>query len=315
MSRKSSSKGSLVYQTTKALSAKDQKGQSKHAAKQNGTAKDGIYSSSTMRSYMKHSNKFVRWARSVHGVSTLAEARPYASEWLQHEADRGLSASSIKLERSALAKLYGIPGSELGATPPRSRATITRSRGAAIRDAGFSRENNVVCVAAAECAGTRRNELRLLTGDKLISRPDGSYAVLLDRGTKGGRARIAPVVGPPEQVQTFIQAMKAAGSGRLLPGGVPSHADIHAMRGTYACRVYQQHARPIEEIKNQAWWDKDKKNGPGQRRGGYVSAVYHCRGDLKGLQLDKEAMRVTSEALGHGRISVIAGHYLYQLQT
>ena len=314
MSRKSKN-GSLTYQATRALSAKDRKGRSKHAAKEAGTAQEGIYSSSTMKAYLKHSNTFLRWAKEVHGVSTLAEARPYASDWLQHEADRGLSASTIKLERSALAKLFGVSGTELGATPPRSRATITRSRGAAIRDAGFSRENNVVCVAAAECAGTRRNELRLLTGDKLLTREDGSYAVLLDRGTKGGRARVAPVVGPPEQVQTFIQAMKAAGSGRLLPNGVPSHADIHSMRGTYACRVYQQHARPVSEIKNQAWWDKDKKNGPSAGRGGYVSAVYQCRGDLKGLQLDKAAMQVTSEALGHGRISVIAAHYLYQLQT
>lgn len=314
MSRKSSKHGSLTYQATKTLAAKIKKGESKHAAKEAGTAQEGIYSSNTMRSYMKHSNKFLRWARSVHGVSTLAEARPYASEWLQHEADRGLSASSIKLERSALAKLYGVSGTELGATPDRSRATITRSRGAAIRDAGFSRENNVVCVAAAECVGTRRNELRLLTGDKLLTREDGSYAVLLDRGTKGGRARVAPVVGPPEQVRCFIEAMQAAGSGRLLPNGVPSHADIHSMRGTYACRVYTQHARPISEIKKHPWWDKDKKNGPGQRRGGYVSAVYHCRGDLRGMQLDKAAMKLTSEALGHGRISVIAGHYLYQLQ-
>ena len=38
--------------------------------------------------------------------------------------------------------------------------------------------------------------------------------------------------------------------------------------------------------------------------------VYYCRKDKKGLWYDKEAIKITSKALGHNRISVIAEHYL-----
>lgn len=37
---------------------------------------------------------------------------------------------------------------------------------------------------------------------------------------------------------------------------------------------------------------------------------YYCKKDKKGIWYDKEAMKITSRALGHNRISVIAGHYL-----
>ena len=35
-----------------------------------------------------------------------------------------------------------------------------------------------------------------------------------------------------------------------------------------------------------------------------------CRNDRKGQHWDKQAMQKASEALGHNRIDVIAGHYL-----
>lgn len=42
----------------------------------------------------------------------------------------------------------------------------------------------------------------------------------------------------------------------------------------------------------------------------YQSDVYVCRKDEKGKRLDKKAMYITSKALGHNRINVIAEHYL-----
>ena len=43
---------------------------------------------------------------------------------------------------------------------------------------------------------------------------------------------------------------------------------------------------------------------------GSLKEKYYCRGDRKGEVFDRAAMRITSNALGHGRIGVIAGHYL-----
>ena len=42
---------------------------------------------------------------------------------------------------------------------------------------------------------------------------------------------------------------------------------------------------------------------------------YYCRNDLKGVVYDKQAMRIASRALGHNRICVIAGHYLYNKEV
>ena len=54
--------------------------------------------------------------------------------------------------------------------------------------------------------------------------------------------------------------------------------------------VTSRYARPKDEI------------SPAER--------YVCRRDCAGIVLDKRAMRIASEALGHSRINVIAGHYL-----
>ena len=42
----------------------------------------------------------------------------------------------------------------------------------------------------------------------------------------------------------------------------------------------------------------------------YKSAVYYCRGDQKGLALDRAAMIIASQNLGHNRESVVGEHYL-----
>ena len=59
---------------------------------------------------------------------------------------------------------------------------------------------------------------------------------------------------------------------------------------TYATEVYDRYARPKEEIP------------PAER--------YVCRRDCAGIVLDKCAMRIASEALGHSRINVITEYYL-----
>ena len=158
--------------------------------------------------------------------------------YLRDMIDPGLSPYTVKSTAAALAKLYGCPSSDFGVViPDRSRAAITRSRGAAARDRGFSPDRNRVLVAVAECSGLRRSELACLTGDRLRDLGGGRYGILVDRGSKGGRIRTAPLVGPPEAVAVVVSAMKAAGTGHVFQR-INSHADIHAMRARYAARVY-----------------------------------------------------------------------------
>lgn len=283
---------SLVGQVNAALSSKLAIGQSKHKDKQAGQTAGKIYSWETFRTYQKHACYFAAGAKRVHGCKTLEQARPFAGEWLRERVAGGVSPYTAKLERSALGKLYGDPGASLGDLPRRSRSSITRSRGAAVRDSHFSRANNSLLVAVGECAGLRRAEMRALRGSQLVRCGDG-YGILVDKGSKGGKVRVAPLVGPPSQVAQVVQACRSAGKEKVFPSGIHSGADVHGLRAEYCRRVYSLHARPYDIV---------KRSGD----------LYRCRGDLLGVWFDKAAMLQASRALGHNLISVIAQAYLYK---
>ena len=285
MARGRAKTGSLAHQIKSNLDGKLHVGESKCFAKALGTAQEGIYSWSTYRPYMRHCNYFADYCRTEHGCRTLEECRPYAEEWVRRRTEQGLSPYTIKLEVSALGKLYGESGSKFGPSPSRHRAEITRSRGVAVRDKNFSETKNDRFVQFCRSTGLRRSELMALTGDKLVKR-DNQYYIHVTNGTKGGRERFAPVIG---NVKNVVELMRAAGTGKVFQK-IYSNADIHGYRSEYAVTVYQSHARDITTLSRRE--------------------IYYCRGDLKGVRYDRAAMAVTSQALGHNRISVIAGHYL-----
>lgn len=277
---------SLVFQIKQQLDLKLKIGESKRAAKENHTAHEGIYSWETYRSYLRHCIYFAKFCEQKHGCKTWTECRPYVDEWLQHRIDQKLSPYTIKLEASALAKLYGCRTTEFINTPPRLRSNITRSRGSALRDVRFSEKRNADLVNFCRSTGLRRAELRALTGDKLVKR-DGRYYIHVCSGSKGGKERYAPVIG---DVDLVVRLMKEAGSAKVFPL-VNAGADIHGYRAEYAVRIYNSLARGIEDM---------------ERRD-----IYFCRGDMRGLWLDRQAMLEASRALGHNRIDVVAEHYLW----
>lgn len=278
---------SIQHQVKTALDDKLRIGTSKYADKLAGTAAGGIYSWSTYKSYLKHGTYFARWARSERGCRTLEEARPYVDEWIQSRVAQGLSAWSIKLEVAALNKVYG-GDLCITKTPSRHRADITRSRGSAVRDKGFSASRNAEFVEFCKATGLRRSEVACLTGDKLIRNKDGSFSIKVEVGTKGGRSRTAPIIGP--HTAQIASRMLQAGSGKVWPS-LPSHADIHGYRASYAASLYRMCARPLETAKTDG-------------------GVYWCRRDRAGTGYDKRALKAVSEALGHSRIDVVPGHYL-----
>ena len=291
-------KKSIVLQVQEALEAKLKIGYSKHQDKALGIADQHIYSWSTFQTYMKHCNYFTKWAKQEHGCKTIDAARPYVDEYLQKCIDEGKSPYTQKLTASALAKMYGCRTTDFIKTGERNRAGISRSRGSAERDRHFSAEKNQELVNFCECTGLRRSELQALRKEQLVEEADGTF--WLEIKGKGGRERLAPIVGTQEQVEAVVGRIRA--SEGLVWDKVHNAADIHGYRATYATRVYQQYARPIDQIP----YDRVNK-GSGKR---YQSEVYHCKGDLKGVAYDKAAMLVASRALGHNRISVIAGHYI-----
>lgn len=264
-------------------------GTSKHARKVAGdTATDAIFSFNTYKAYKKHCSYFTSWVRAKYKCKTLAQARQYADEWLQTRIDAGLSAYTIKLELAALCKLYGETASDFIPTPARLRKNITRSRGKAVRDAHFSEAKNAEFCLFARCTGLRRAEMKALTGDKLFQGEDGQWYILVNKMSKGGRPRNAPIIGTSEEVEFVVNMMKCAGNGRVWDR-VPQ-CDVHNFRAQYATAIYLKHCRPVKSL-------------PKEER-------YCCRKDRKGTWFDRRAMLEASRALGHNRVCVVGEHYL-----
>lgn len=349
MSRKK--KASLHDQINDVLAKKMAIGQSKHEDKSKNETADKIYSWDTYHAYKKHSLEFANWARNNdeitqalgHKARSLEELRPFVKEWLENEILRNMSASTVHLKASALAKLYSCSTSDFEVDlPERRRADIKRSRGEAVRDAHFSEENNADMVTFCKCAGLRRSELVQIRGEDLTVGKDGNFYLSVTRGTKGGRPRITKLLGNPEELARIKEIFQEKGKKKVFPS-VSSAADIHSYRSVYACKVYKAAERELKKYKNERLViyknrivevytaakpgpDRSKSqyyNSVGQkdRHGniamlpGYrdVSSVYACRIDQKSIYYDRQAMFVTSQALGHNRESVIAGHYLYNL--
>lgn len=317
-------KKSLKLQITEALTSKMTAGRSKHIDKQAKATGEHIYSYETLRSYIKQACYFADYCKEHHKAKTLQDCRQYVDEFLQYDIDRGLSASTIKLRASALAKLYGCSSTEFIKTPARRRADITRSRGEKVRDKHFSEKNNAELINFCRGTGCRRNVLEKLTGADLIHRrtleqemkdlkaiarmrtlteADQTRLKMLKetleefrdqdyfihhRKDKGGKYRFAPIIG--EHKQEIIDRMKSTAPDRKVWEHVSGNADIHGYRADYATAIYNMYARPLSEL------------SPDQ--------LYICRRDLRGKAYDREAMLITSKALGHNRRSVIAGHYL-----
>lgn len=284
---------SLIRQIDQSLRSRLAIGRPKRPDKVDGSYKQYIYSWQTYKSYMKQLGLFARWCKLQHNARYLKECRQYVAEYLQTRSD--LSVWTQKLDLAALQKLYQ-EYPEDGQKPfgvtlrPRLRQDIKRSRQQAVRDNDFSKSNNANLITFCRCTGLRRSELQELKGTDITA--DG-LQLHVTRNTKGGRWRMAPITGTAEEIAMVQRMCQAAGDSRVWPH-VPAAADIHNYRADYCQRVYLQHARPADKIP-----PADK---------------YYCRGDRKGLILDKSAMLEASRALGHNRIDVIASHYLYNLQ-
>lgn len=323
-------------------------GESKHEAKRNGSVAGKIYSYASYETYKQWGLAYVKWLEKEHSDETsLKKCKRYVPDYLLSLAaedannGKGYSASTLATATASLNKLYQLGKDDpYRFTPPdRHRGDITRSRGEVANDKHFSESNNRELVNFARSTGARRTALGRLTGDDLWTRdrmaselrylraeaqggvelprndlkrlnaisdalrafPERDYFVYFQRD-KGGRDRFAPLAGSEEQQKAVIERFKATAKDSKVWLAVPSAMDVHSYRSDYATALYREFARPIEQIP----YDRVHQ-GTGRR---YQSDVYHCRGDMKGVALDKAAMRQVSVALGHNRLEVVAGHYI-----
>lgn len=269
------------------------KGRSKKEDKKNLIdTRNIIYSSSTLMTYNKQMKKFINFIlENYPDVKRLRYLKNYVNEYLQKLIDDGKSAYTISTAKAAIAKTLKFDYSAFIETPKRERKNIKRSRSCKKSD-NISQEKYDFLSKITSSTGLRRKELQSITGEALFfNQKEGSYYLRITKGTKGGRERIIRIMGKDKnETEEIVNLFKEAGKMRILPK-ISSAYDNHHFRAPYAKRVYNFYARSIDDL---SFEDK-----------------YIMRKDRAGEVLDKEAMKITSEFLGHSRIDVIAQSYLY----
>lgn len=287
---KSKSLKNQVYDTTLKMYQEGQ-GRSKFQDKKNGVSNRFIYSSSTYQTYKKEGKLFCTWLEKEHPeVSQLKDSQEYVNDYLESLIREYYSPWSISTKKAALSKIFQVPAGTFMDTPTRERAKIKRSRYQSSLDKNISAETEKYFSKITSATGLRRAELLKITGDALYEK-DGKFFIRVEKGTKGGRPRVAEVIGKDSaETQEIVDLFREKGKLRVV-SSVPKHLDNHYYRSRYALRVYNRYARPENFI------PQDKK--------------YIMRKDRAGEVLDRDAMLITSRYLGHNRIDVIAQSYLY----
>ncbi|MBQ5665348.1 MAG: hypothetical protein IIV41_05720 [Akkermansia sp.] len=279
-------------------------GNSKLQHKIDGDYKNYIFSYNTYKSYKKELSYFARYIKENHKCKTLEEARQFCDAWILKRQNEGKSAFTLKLDVAALCKLYGDTSADYIPTPKRERKNIKRSRHSVERDKHWSQEKWATYKTFCECTGLRKSELRALAPDLLLHGSDCENVANLEdhenlwyikvvKGSKGGKKRLVPIIGTPEEVQLVVDTMRNCTTSRVFPR-IPDAADQHHFRSVYAQKCYLRYARPANEIprEDRCYRRKDLRKRP---------------------PLDKKSLRKVSIVLGHGRESVAREFYLGNL--
>lgn len=259
--------------------------------KSEADTKNKIYSKATFKTYKQQFKHFADWLEKAHPeAETLEDARAFVDDYLRHLIELERSAYSISTAKAAIAKIMGVEATQFIATPPRLRADIKRSRGEAVRDKHISDKKEEELARFTSATGLRRKEMTMIKAEDLFFENGQAY-LNVTQGTKGGKSRVAKIVGKTDEETKDIVKWIQSKKGRLF-NKLSSNYDNHFYRATYASRLYNQLKRDIDDIPTE-----DK---------------YIMRKDRAGEIYDKKAMLLVSNALGHNRISVIAQSYLYQ---
>jgi len=288
----------IIYAAIERLNAKmaigDSRFERKQALRQAGGqawpfTSGQIHSHGTRKAYQQHVMRFIQWARTTYAVHRLElldqRAGELAVEYLTERLEEGCSSYTVQAERAALRLFFD--RRDLAATvriSPRTRARITRSRGAAVRDREFQPGNWQPLMGFLRATGLRRAEVRLLQIEDIQqNQATGRLEVTVKKGHgKGGRPRQVPVLPGCEQVVLALCVGREPTV--LVFPRIPSHLDIHALRREYA-QAYYRHLSGRELPPS-----VDRR--------------------LKPADYDESAVLEVSRALGHNRKDIVLRHYL-----
>lgn len=267
------------------------KGNKRSIDKSKEDTKDKIYSDSTFKTYKKQFRYFTEWLEeNKPEAKTIDDAQEYVNEYLQIRIDKGDSPYTLAIIKATMVKVFRVNSNVFIRTPPRERSGIKCSRRPVESDKHVSDATERRLARFTSATGLRRSELVRIESTDLFFKNGKAY-LNVTKGTKGGKFRVAEIIGvSPEETKdliNFIQSKK----GRLFPK-LHTNFDNHHYRAVYAMRLYKHYARYEKDIPK--------------------SEKYIMRKDRAGEVYDKRAMAIVTKNLGHNRISVIAQSYLYQ---
>lgn len=282
MAREKGKRRSVEQQVRSVLRGMRDYGRGRHEVKKSGDT-EVITSSKTLKIYEQECISFGTWCKEKGYGSNMQKQACHAEEWVMSYD----SASSQKTKLSALRKFYGRDNPSLQfKTKARSRETITRGREVTKYEEHFSPQRHEPMVWVCVHTGLRREELKHLHGGCVSKHSDGHLYVDGVKG-KGGRVRDIRILDDDSRTARIINNIPSSSK---VFAHVHDAAPIHRYRGAYATELYLSEARPVSTLSR-----ADK---------------YHCRGSMKGVTLDRAAMKTVTKSMGHTRINVIAAHYL-----
>jgi len=318
----------IIRQLEHCLHEKIAFGESRHTAKNElrnalgeeyrfGMSDKKIHSLETFDTYKKVAKEYAKWLieeKRVNKYIDIKETEQFAKEYIQYRIDCEKSLWTVKMERSALGKIYG-KQIELRQLPKRQNENITRSRKECEHDKHFSVSKNSDLIIIASACGTRREDLEKLTIN-CFKEIDGRLYVQIN-GSKGGRNRIDPVLLSKEkEVKELLEKMQKDGKEKndRLFDKVHSKMDVHSYRRFYAKELFKE-VSANRQIRN-----KILKNYPqrhefktvrinGERVTKEIQSQYFKPKGTK-ERFERDDLYVVSQALGHNRIDVTYNSYL-----
>lgn len=308
--------GNLKYQLKRQLEKMKSYGQSKHRDKKDMQALSkltgksvstvkapGIYNKdNTYHKYMDISQKFGEWMQvSYPDIKKITHIKKcHAEEYLLQLKDEGLKAGTLQTYAAGIAKVMDWNCSDINKKLPTKRSELpTKGRNGTSKH--FSEEKHKDLIEFIKNTGLRASEAQQITPAQIKINKNGN--VFLDFKscrefqimTKGGRGRIIARIRESYQkillkIKETAEINKQKRIWEKYSNSTFHNGNLHQYRRIFAQNTYNDICAEIEE-----------------REGFSAVLDYHSR--KYDEYYNREALKETSEELGHSRIDVVVFNY------
>lgn len=228
---------SLGHQFHQALESKKCIGESRHEAKKQGVAHEGIYSYKTYDAYKNSSKQFAKWVKSEFPeVKYLSEIdRDMCKKYIKFREQSGCSAYTYSQDMAMISKTLGISLTKKECdVATRRLSNIKKNR----VDNGFRTESGAI-ETILRGTGLRRNELVNLQVKNLLVENNKVVGVLVRKGAKGGKVREVQVRKEyQEYIYKAIEGLES--DSKVINEEIPKELQAHRYRAEYAQNMYKE---------------------------------------------------------------------------